>query len=135
MIHVHSTTGQQYAYGIVGQGRSFYIYVYRPEQEVYASTMRNVSMAAFAYMVVLFLLQLLRGKTARRYREQQLRREQEYQETLKAAALKAESANLAKTEFLQRMSHFVDRTALRKNARKKSILREDILFVIENRAS
>lgn len=105
MIHVHSTTGKQYAYGIVGQGRSFYIYVYRPEQEVYASTMRNVSMAAFAYMVVLFLLQLLRGKTARRYREQQLRREQEYQETLKAAALKAESANLAKTEFLQRMSH------------------------------
>lgn len=61
MIHVHSTTGQQYAYGIVGQGRSFYIYVYRPEQE--------------------------------------------YQKTLKAAALKAESANLAKTEFLQRMSH------------------------------
>ena len=105
MIHVHSTTGRQYAYGIVGQGRSFYIYVYRPEQEVYVSTMRNVSMAAFAYMVVLFLLQLLRGKTARRYREQQLRREQEYQETLKAAALKAESANLAKTEFLQRMSH------------------------------
>ena len=105
VIHVHSTTGQQYAYGIVGQGRSFYIYVYRPEQEVYVSTMRNVSMAAFAYMVVLFLLQLLRGKTARRYREQQLRREQEYQKTLKAAALKAESANLAKTEFLQRMSH------------------------------
>ena len=67
--------------------------------------MRNVSMAAFAYMVILFLLQLLRGKTDQRYREQQLRREQEYQETLKAAALKAESANLAKTEFLQRMSH------------------------------
>ena len=69
MIHVHSTTGKQYAYGIVGQGRSFYIYVYRPEREVYVSTMRNVSMAAFAYMVVLFLLQLLRGKTARRYRD------------------------------------------------------------------
>ena len=87
MIHVHSTTGQQYAYGIVGQGRSFYIYVYRPEREVYVSTMRNVSMAAFTYMVLLFLLQLLRGKTD------------------KPAALKAESANLAKTEFLQRMSH------------------------------
>ncbi len=106
MIHVHiGSTGQQYAYGIVGQGRSFYIYVYRPEQEVYVSTMRNVSMAAFAYMVMLFLLQLLRGKTDQRYREQQLRREQEYQKTLKAAALRAESANLAKTEFLQRMSH------------------------------
>lgn len=106
MIHVRSgSTGQQYAYGIVGQGRSFYIYVYRPEQEVYVSTMRNVSMAAFTYMVLLFLLQLLRGKTDQRYREQQLRQEQEYQKTLKAAALKAESANLAKTEFLQRMSH------------------------------
>ena len=69
MIHVRSgSTGQQYAYGIVGQGRSFYIYVYRPEQEVYVSTMRNVSMAAFTYMVLLFLLQLLRGKTDRRYR-------------------------------------------------------------------
>ena len=106
MIHVRSgSTGRQYAYGIVGQGRSFYIYVYRPEQEVYVSTMRNMSMAAFSFMVVLFLLQLLRGKTDRRYREQRLRREQEYQESLKAAALKAESANLAKTEFLQRMSH------------------------------
>ena len=106
MIHVRSgSTGQQYAYGIVGQGRSFYVYVYRPEREVYVSTMRNVSMAAFTYMVLLFLLQLLRGKTDRRYREQQLRREQEYQKTLKAAALKAESANHAKTEFLQRMSH------------------------------
>ena len=106
MIHVRSgSTGQQYAYGIVGQGRSFYIYVYRPEQEVYVSTMRNVSMAAFTYMVLLLLLQLLRGKTDRRYWEQQLRREQEYQKTLKAAALKAESANHAKTEFLQRMSH------------------------------
>ena len=106
MIHVRSgSTGQQYAYGIVGQGRSFYIYVYRLEQEVYVSTMRNVSMAAFTYMVLLFLLQLLRGKTDQRYWEQQLRREQEYQKTLKAAALKAESANHAKTEFLQRMSH------------------------------
>ena len=106
MIHVRSgSTGQQYAYGIVGQGRSFYIYVYRPEREVYVSAMRNVSMAAFTYMVILFLLQLLRGKTDRRFREQRLRREQEYQETLKAAALKAESANIAKTEFLQRMSH------------------------------
>ena len=106
MIHVRSgSTGQQYAYGIVGQGRSFYIYVYRPEREVYVSTMRNVSMAAFIYMALLLLLQMLRGKTDQRYREQQLRREQEYQKTLKAAALKAESANLAKTEFLQRMSH------------------------------
>lgn len=74
MIHVHSSNGQQYAYGIVGQGRSFYIYVYRPEREVYVSTMRNVSMAAFAYMVILFLLQLLRGKANQRCREQQLRR-------------------------------------------------------------
>ena len=88
-----------------GRDAAFISMSNRPEQEVYVSTMRNVSMAAIAYMVVLFLLQLLRGKTARRYREQQLRREQEYQESLKAAALKAESANLAKTEFLQRMSH------------------------------
>ena len=67
--------------------------------------MRNVSMAAFTYRFSCFCCNCCAVKTDQRYREQQLRREQEYQKTLKAAALKAESANLAKTEFLQRMSH------------------------------
>lgn len=106
MTHIHNGwTGPGCAYGVIERGRNFYVYVFRPETDVFSSTPRNMMLAAFAYAVILFLVQTLRWKTAQRYREEQLRREQEYQEELKVAALKAEAANLAKTEFLQRMSH------------------------------
>ena len=106
MTHVHNGwTGPDCAYGIIERGRNFYVYVFRPEKEVFSSTPRNMMFAVFVYAIIIFLLQTLRWKTAQRYREQQLLREQEYQKQLKAEALKAEAANVAKTEFLQRMSH------------------------------
>ena len=106
MLHVHTGwTGPGCAYGVIERGRNFYVYAFRPEAEVFDSTPRNMLFAVFVYAVILFLVQMLRWKTAQRYREQQLRREQEYQKQLKAEALKAEAANIAKTEFLQRMSH------------------------------
>ena len=106
MTHIHNGwTGPACSYGIIERGRNFYVYVFRPEVEVFDSTPRNMLFAACAYAVILLLIQTLRWKTAQRYREEQLRREQEYQKTLKAEALKAEAANIAKTEFLQRMSH------------------------------
>ena len=101
MLHVHTGwTGPGCAYGVIERGRNFYVYVFRPEAEVFDSTPRNMLFAVFVYAVILFLVQMLRWKTAQRYREQQLRREQEYQKQLKAEALKAEAANIAKTEFL-----------------------------------
>ena len=106
MIHIHNGwTGPNCSYGVIERGRNFYVYVFRPEGEVFGSTPRNMVLAAFLYGMILFLVQTLRWKTAQRYREQQLLREQEYQKELKAEALKAEAANVAKTEFLQRMSH------------------------------
>ena len=106
MTHIHNGwTGPGCAYGMIERGRNFYVYVFRPEAEVFSSTPRNMLFAVFAFAVILFLVQTLRWKTAQRYREEQLLREQEYQKELKAEALKAEAANIAKTEFLQRMSH------------------------------
>ena len=106
MVHVHNgLTGPACSFGMIERGRSFYVYIFRPEAEVFSSTPRNMLFAVFAYALILFLVQTLRWKTAQRYREQQLLREQEYQKQLKAEALKAEAANVAKTEFLQRMSH------------------------------
>ena len=106
MRHIHTGwTGPECSYGIIDRGRNFYVYVFRPEAEVFGSTPRNMAFAIFAYALVLFLVQALRWNTAQRYREQQLVREQEYQKQLKAEAFKAEAANRAKTEFLQRMSH------------------------------
>ena len=106
MVHIHNGfTGPACSFGMIERGRNFYVYVFRPEAEVFSSTPRNMMFAVFAYALILFLVQTLRWKTAQRYREQQLLREQEYQKQLKAEALKAEAANVAKTEFLQRMSH------------------------------
>ena len=106
MIHIHNGwTGPSCSYGIIERGRNFYVYVFRPEAEVFDSTPRNMLFAVCVYVLIICLVQTLRWKTAQRYREEQLRREQEYQKTLKAEALKAEAANIAKTEFLQRMSH------------------------------
>ena len=103
MIHVH--TSGEHAYGMVERGRNFYVYIYRREQQVFGSTPRNMAFGLAAYLVVLFAVQMIRVKMDQRYRREQLRREQEYQKELKAEAVKAEAANVAKTEFLQRMSH------------------------------
>ena len=59
----------------------------------------------FGYICLLLIFQMLRWRTDQSYQEAQLKRDKLYQESLKEAAKKAESANLAKTEFLQRMSH------------------------------
>lgn len=106
MVNIHNgLSGPPCSFGMIEGGRNFYVYAFRPETEVFATTPRNMIFAVFCYAVVLMLIQTLRWKTAQRYREQQLRREQEYQKELKAEAMKAEAANVAKTEFLQRMSH------------------------------
>ena len=106
MVHIpNGPDGLIGSYGMIERGRNFYVYVFRSGADVFASTPRNMVLAVFAYVLILLLVQTLRWKTAQRYREQQLQREQEYQKQLKAEALKAEAANVAKTEFLQRMSH------------------------------
>jgi len=106
MIHVQDGWGgAEDVYGMAERGRNFYVYIYRTESDVFSYTGRNMAFALAAYVVVLFIIQTLRAKMNQRYREEQLRREQEYQKKLKAEAVKAEAANIAKTEFLQRMSH------------------------------
>lgn len=59
----------------------------------------------FSYICLLLIFQMLRWRTDQSYQKAQLKKDKLYQESLKEAAQKAESANLAKTEFLQRMSH------------------------------
>lgn len=59
----------------------------------------------FGYICLLLIFQMLRWRTDQSYQKAQLKKDKLYQESLKEAAQKAESANLAKTEFLQRMSH------------------------------
>lgn len=106
MVHVHNTiSSPKHVFGMLDQGQNYYIYVYLPEHAVFETTPRKVFYYMFGYICLLLIFQMLRWRTDQSYQEAQLKRDKLYQESLKEAAKKAESANLAKTEFLQRMSH------------------------------
>ena len=91
--------------GMMERGRTYYVYAFLPERAVFRDTARNAAVALASYVVLLLLALLLQHRTAQNYQERQLRWEREYRAQLKEAARRAESANRAKTQFLQRMSH------------------------------
>ena len=93
------------SFGMVERGRTYDVYAFLPERAVFTTAARNALVAVTCYAVLLLLALLLQRRTAQGYQERQLRREREYQARLKETARRAESANRAKTEFLQRMSH------------------------------
>ena len=107
MLTVRSDDGEtpHRSLGMVRRGRTYYVYAYMPERNIFGNTVQNAAMALFFYAVVLMLVMTLRWKTAQSYQARRLRQEREYQEKLMEAARRAERANAAKTEFLQRMSH------------------------------
>lgn len=107
MITVRSDDGiaLHRSFGMVERGRTYRVYAFLPERAVFTTTARNAVVAMTLYAVLLMLALLLQRRTAQNYQERRLRQEREYQAQLKEAARRAESANRAKTEFLQRMSH------------------------------
>ena len=92
-------------FGVMAQGRSYYIYMYRPEADIFETTPKNIIFVLVAYALIIFLIELVRLRTLHAYQAAQEQRERAYQAELEQAARKAEAANVAKTEFLQRMSH------------------------------
>ena len=93
------------SFGMIQRGRTYYVYAFLPERAIFDATVSNVMVALGFYVGALLLVLLFQRKTAQDYHEQQLAQDQEYQAQLKEEARKAERANAAKTEFLQRMSH------------------------------
>ena len=93
------------SFGMIQRGRTYHVYAFLPERAIFGATVSNVMVALGFYVGVLLLVLLFHGKTAQGYHEQQLARDREYQAQLKEEARKADRANAAKTEFLQRMSH------------------------------
>lgn len=106
LVHVRmeeDSLGQ--SFGIIDRGRDYYVYAFVSEKNVFGSTTRNLLWIAMAYFLIFALLGMIRWRMDRQFQEEQRAREQDYQKELEEAAHKAESANIAKTEFLQRMSH------------------------------
>ena len=93
------------SFGMIQRGRTYYVYAFLPERAIFDTTVPNVMVALGSYVGVLLLVVLLHWRTTQDYHQQQLARDREYQAQLKEEARKAERANAAKTEFLQRMSH------------------------------
>ena len=92
-------------FGGLDRSRDYYIYAYVSDRMVATDMAKNVMAALIIYLIMLTAIQMFRRRSAREYLAEQDRREREFREQLMESAEKAEQANRAKTEFLQRMSH------------------------------
>ena len=92
-------------YGVMLKQRDYYIYAYLPDTEVFHNLPLSVISVIFLYFLIFSIFWFWGYKTNQAHQKQELEKEKEYKAELLIAAKKAEAANEAKTEFLQRMSH------------------------------
>ena len=92
-------------YGIMLKQRDYYIYAYLQDTEVFHNLPLSVTGVIFLYFLILSIFLFWGYKTNQAHQKQELEKEEKYKAELLIAAKKAEAANRAKTEFLQRMSH------------------------------
>ena len=92
-------------YGIMLKQRDYYIYAYLPDTEVFHNLPLSVIGVIFVYCLLFSIFWFWGYRIDLMHRKQELEKEEKYKAELLIAAKKAEAANQAKTEFLQRMSH------------------------------
>ena len=92
-------------YGIMLKQRDYYIYAYLPDTEVFHNLPLSVISVIFLYFLMFSLFWFWTYRTNRAHQKQEQEKDEKYKAELLIAAKKAEAANEAKTEFLQRMSH------------------------------
>ena len=109
-----TSDGHRYCGG-KGRYRDYNLYVYYPQKEVFAATRRTVLLALCISMLIWAAATVARNKSGRVHMrelneqlkiiEAQQKKEVEYQLKLKQSMEEAVRANIAKTDFLRRMSH------------------------------
>ena len=92
-------------YGIMLKQRDYYIYAYLSDTEVFHNLPLNVISVIFLYFLMFSIFWFWTYRTNQAHRKQEQEKDEKYKTELLIAAKKAEAANEAKTEFLQRMSH------------------------------
>ena len=92
-------------YGIMLKQRDYYIYAYLPDTEVFHNLPLSVISVIFLYFLMFSIFWLWTYKTNLTHQKLEQEKDEKYKAELLIAAKKAEAANEAKTEFLQRMSH------------------------------
>ena len=92
-------------YGIMLKQRDYYIYAYLPDREVFHNLPLSVIGVIFLYFLIFSIFWFWTYRTNQAHQKQEQKKDEKYKAELLIAAKKAEAANEAKTEFLQRMSH------------------------------
>ena len=92
-------------YGIMLKQRDYYIYAYLSDTEVFHNLPLNVISVIFLYFLMFSIFWFWTYRTNQSHQKQEQEKDEKYKTELLIAAKKAEAANEAKTEFLQRMSH------------------------------
>lgn len=96
---------EEYAYGIMLRQRDYCIYVYIPDTEVFAALPQNLGIIFVLYLFTLSAFFMYRYRSQMLHQKEEKEREETYRKSLQEEARRADAANVAKTEFLQRMSH------------------------------
>ena len=92
-------------YGIMLRQRDYYIYAYLPDAEVFHNLPLSVTGVIFLYALIVGIFWFCISRPNLEHEKQEREKDEKYKAELLIAAKKAEAANRAKTEFLQRMSH------------------------------
>ena len=92
-------------YGVMLKQRDYYIYEYLPDMEVFRNLPLSVISVIFLYFLIFSIFWFWAYRTNLAHQKQEQEKDEKYKAELLIAAKKAEAANEAKTEFLQRMSH------------------------------
>ena len=104
--HIHHLKNEGTGcYGIMLKQRDYYIYAYLSDTEVFHNLPLNVISVIFLYFLMFSIFWFWTYRTNQSHQKQEQEKDEKYKTELLIAAKKAEAANEAKTEFLQRMSH------------------------------
>ena len=101
----HLKNGGAGCYGIMLKQRDYYIYAYLTDTEVFQDLPLRVAGAVLLYFLIFSVFWLWIHRTNLAHQKLEQEKEERYKAELLRSAEKAEAANEAKTEFLQRMSH------------------------------
>lgn len=92
-------------YGIMLKQSNYYIFAYIPDHVVFEGVFTKLVAILLVYILFVLVLRYIGHRNNRIRQAKEQEKEKVHQEELLKAAKKAETANVAKTEFLQRMSH------------------------------
>lgn len=92
-------------YGIMLKQSNYYIFAYIPDHVVFEGVFTKLVAILLVYILFVLVLRYIGHRNNRIRQAKEQEKEKAHQEELLKAAKKAEAANVAKTEFLQRMSH------------------------------